>query len=151
MQAIAEDLGALVKENQMIGHRLVAITAERDRWQVDMGAAAERAQRAETVAHCRDSDASQLRREHEVSWQTPHRCYPQAELRDPVEGCAWPFHPVRAPREHVVQELWQAGQDACHLSSNKNNRLDAGGSQCMYEEVLWGAKLMRWPHLCTRC
>ena len=45
LQAIAEDLEALVKENQMIGHQLVAITAERDRWQADMGAIAERAKR----------------------------------------------------------------------------------------------------------
>ena len=70
MQAIAEDLEALVKENQMIGHQLVAITAERERWQADMGAIAERAQRGETLARCRDSEASQLRREHEVTMNT---------------------------------------------------------------------------------
>ena len=69
MQAVAEDLEALVKENQMIGHQLVAITAERERWQADMSAIAERAQRAETLARCRDSEASQLRREHEVTSQ----------------------------------------------------------------------------------
>ena len=51
----------------MIGHQLVAITAERDRWQADMSAIAERAQRAETLARCRDSEASHLRREHEVT------------------------------------------------------------------------------------
>ncbi len=70
MQAIAEDLEALVKENQMIGRQLVAITAERDRWQGDMSASTERAQRAETLARCSESEATQLRREHEVRRQS---------------------------------------------------------------------------------
>ncbi|CAL5228386.1 g11509 [Coccomyxa viridis] len=72
IQAIAEDLEALVKENQIIGHQLVAITAERDRWQADMAAIAERAQHAETLARCRDAEALQLRREQEVLL-TEHR------------------------------------------------------------------------------
>ena len=71
MQAIAEDLEAVVKENQMIGRQLVSIMAERDRWHADMTASAERAQHAETLARCRDSEASQLRREHEVTRQNP--------------------------------------------------------------------------------
>lgn len=70
MQAIAEDLEALVKENQMIGHQLVAITAKRERWQGDMCASAEHAQRAETLARCRESEATQLHREHEVRRQS---------------------------------------------------------------------------------
>ena len=98
MQAIAEDLEAVVKENQVMGHQLVKITAERDRWQADMGAAAERAQRAETLAHCRDSEASQLRREHEVSGQTPRQCVPQAKLCVWSEACGWLIHSVRAHR-----------------------------------------------------
>ena len=69
MQALAEDLEAVVKENQMVGRQLVSITAERDRWHADMTASAERAQRAETLARCRDSEASQLRMEHEVTRQ----------------------------------------------------------------------------------
>ena len=70
MQAIAEDLEAVVKDNQMIGRQLVSITAERDTWHTDMTASAERAQRAETLARCRDSETSQLRREHEVTSQS---------------------------------------------------------------------------------
>ena len=64
-----------MKENQIIGHQLVAITAERDRWQADMAAIAERAQHAETLARCRDAEALQLRREQEVSKQTPRSIY----------------------------------------------------------------------------
>ena len=67
LQAAAEDLEALVRENQMIGHQLVALTAERDRWQSDTQASAERAQRAETLARSTESEVLQLRREHEVS------------------------------------------------------------------------------------
>ncbi len=67
LQAAAEDLEALVRENQMIGHQLIALTAERDRWQSDTQASAERAQRAETLARSAESEVLRLRGEHEVS------------------------------------------------------------------------------------
>lgn len=66
IQAAAEDLEALVGENQLKGRQLVALTAERDRWQGDTSASAERAQRAETLARCKDSETAQLRAELEV-------------------------------------------------------------------------------------
>lgn len=66
IQAIAEDLEALVRENQMIGRQLVMLTVERDRWQGDVSASTERAQRAEALARARESENTQLCRDHEV-------------------------------------------------------------------------------------
>ena len=66
IQAIAEDLEALVRENQMIGRQLVSLTAERDRWQGDISASTERAQRSEALARARESENTQLCGDHEV-------------------------------------------------------------------------------------
>ena len=66
IQAIAEDLEALVRENQMIGRQLVSLTAERDRWQGDVSASTERAQRAEALARARESENTHLCGDHEV-------------------------------------------------------------------------------------
>ena len=74
----------------MIGHQLVAITAERDRWQADMGAIAERAKRAETLARCRDSEASQLCREHEVTTHGPWICAAELSLSQLCAPLPWP-------------------------------------------------------------
>ena len=50
----------------MIGRQLVMLTAESDRWQGDVSASTERAQRAEALARARESENTQLCRDHEV-------------------------------------------------------------------------------------
>ena len=96
LQAAAEDLEALVRENQLIGHQLVALRAEQDTWQSDMQASAERAQRAETLARSTESEVLQLRREHEVNtwlrrslldWSSSGWSWPASHLLCLLQPC----------------------------------------------------------------
>ncbi len=110
----------------MIGHQLVAITAERDRWQADMGAIAERAKRAETLARCRDSEASQLCREHEVTTHGPWNMCSRAELVTIVCTSAL----ARLHRRQCIVRMMSAGREACHLSlkEKKDPLHESGGA-----------------------
>ena len=126
-QAAAEDLEALVRENQMIGHQLVALTAERDRWQGDMQASAERAQRAETLAHSAESEVLQLRAEHEVStglhrsvseWSPSPWSWPASLLLCLLQPCEWQMA-VNYQGNTCVRSLISSGRLSHHMIAFK--------------------------------
>ena len=74
LAAVAEDLAALVRENQTVMGQLSQASAERDAAREEARAAADRAAGAESALGACQAGAAELRQAYEVRLQQPHAC-----------------------------------------------------------------------------
>lgn len=86
LQAVSDDLEALVRENQAVGAHAIAAAAERDGWREQAADAAQRAAAAEAASRAADAGAERLRKAYEVRCRLGCRglapCHPASLLND---------------------------------------------------------------------